>query len=405
MAQLNEIVFIRNTSGLGAPLQSKDHVSGLIVYGVDPSVSGHGSVQKFFSLQDAEDLGLTREDINTAVVWYHVREFFEKNSRGELFLLMVEDGSDANAPDMSEIQTVQNFANGEIRQFGLLFNNPINEGTNASTFIGVAQSVVNQLQEVHTPANVILGFKSYDTTLPLSALPDLTTLDAPNVSLTIGQDAGNIGKSIVDLLPNPSADVIASITDLGAKLGAISFANVNESIAWIEEFPMVTDGREFDEIAFVDGSLYRDTSSNEIRSIDSRGYLFLLKQIGIQGTYNNDSYTAVSPSNDLSTIENGRTIDKAVRVVRARLLPKLAAPILVNADGTLTQDTIAVFGNLARRGLDQMQSDNEISASAVIINPSQDILTEGRFEISLEIVPVGVARSIIVNIGFVPQIN
>ena len=51
-----------------------------------------------------------------------------------------------------------------------------------------------------------------------------------------------------------------------------------------------------------------------------------------------------------------------------------------------------------------MAADNELSAFQTLIDPSQDVITTSELNIALELVPVGVARSIIVNIGFVPNI-
>jgi hypothetical protein len=52
-----------------------------------------------------------------------------------------------------------------------------------------------------------------------------------------------------------------------------------------------------------------------------------------------------------------------------------------------------------------MAANGELSAYAVIINPDQNVLSTGNLTITLELVPVGVARSIVVNVGFVPKLN
>ena len=391
---LNDIVFNRNKSGLGAPLLSKDHVSGIIFYN-DALPSGFASssrIKTVFSIEEAEDLGIVENSADHSVEWYHCREFFQKNPKGELYIGIYEEPDTPTTHDFAEVETLRDFANGEIRQMGVYY--PL--ATISTGLLGALQSQVDESQTVHKPLNILASF-DISAVADLTTLVDLRTLQDNNVSVTIGQDGGAKGKALFD-------SKAYSITDIGAKLGAISAANVNECIAWVEEFPMITDGFEFDEIAFANGDLYKNMSQTLVNSIDDKGYIFLVKHVGYAGSFNNDSYTAVATTNDLATIENNRTIDKAVRLVRAFVLPKLASPIYLNPDGTLSFDTVTLFKSLADRGLSQMESNGEISASKTIIDPSQDVLQTNTLNIAIEIVPVGVARSIVVNIGFKPKL-
>jgi hypothetical protein len=126
--------------------------------------------------------------------------------------------------------------------------------------------------------------------------------------------------------------------------------------------------------------------------------------MGIDGSYFNDSGSAIAVSNDFAYIENNRTIDKAIRNMRALLLPALSSPIKVNADGTLTEDSVQYFQSLAKRALETMERDAEVSAYEVTINPAQNVISTSKIVISVLIVPVGVARRIEVNVSFTTQI-
>ena len=55
---------------------------------------------------------------------------------------------------------------------------------------------------------------------------------------------------------------------------------------------------------------------------------------------------------------------------------------------------------MAGTPLIQMQSANEISGFNVNINPNQNVLSTGILNVTVELVPVGVARNIIITIGF-----
>ena len=194
-----------------------------------------------------------------------------------------------------------------------------------------------------------------------------------------------------------------SIGCLGTTLGAVALAKVNEDIAWVGKFNM--SDTEFDVLNFSNGQVLTALSDGTINNTDNFGYVFLKKHIGRSGSYFTDSHTCTPVTGDYAYIENGRTMDKAIRSLRTFLLPQLASPVLVNSDGTLTEDTISYYETLCARALEIMQRDTEISAFNVIIDPAQDVLSTSEIEITVEIVPVGVARTITVNIGFTVAIS
>ena len=389
---LNKVTFNINTSGLGTPLASKDHISGLVFYN-DTLPSGFGTTDRIktvFSLAEAEALGIIEGSVAHGVEWYHIREFFEKQPKGELWLGYFDEP--VGTPDFVEVKTLQDTALGEIRQVGVFYVGAVF----ATSQVGALQAVADTLKSENKPLSILYGPDISGTT-DLSTLPDLTALTASSVSVCIGQDGGAKGSAL-------AISTAKSVTDLGAKLGAVSFANVNESISYYLKFPMVTDGSEFDVAHLANGDNFNLLSTALLESIDDKGYLFLVKEVGISGTFNNDSYTSVSVTNDLSTIENNRTIDKATRNLRTFIVPRLGSPLFVNEDGTLREDTIKTFKALGDRALAPMEADGELSAYEVIINASQNVVSTSKLEISVKLVPVGVAREIVINLGFVPSL-
>jgi hypothetical protein len=130
-------------------------------------------------------------------------------------------------------------------------------------------------------------------------------------------------------------------------------------------------------------------------------YVFLIKNIGFAGSYFNGSHTATIVTSDYAYIENNRTIDKAIRGVYSSLLPALGAPIVLNSDGTLTDESIAYFTSLAELNLRAMVQATELSDFEVLINSTQNVLSTNTLVVAVELIPVGVARAITVNIGFV----
>lgn len=383
---LNDVIFIKGAGGLGRPLAGEDHISGLVFYLLDANLpAGFGTsdrIKQVFSIADAESLGIIEGSATNGVLWYHINEYFRMQPQGQLYVGIF----DSAAIDYSVIETVQNFADGKIRQIGVYDTTAFATGT-----LGTLQTSATALEAAHKPLQVIYAGDTSGVA-DLSTLADLRTLSNPNVSATIGEDGANVGAAL-------AVSEATSITDLGAVLGAVSFSKVNESIEWVRKFNF-TDGNEFNVPAFANGDLVKDKADSFLSALKDKGYMFLRKHVGLSGTYQENSATAITATSDYAFIENNRTIDKATRGVRAFMLPNLAAPVFLNADGTLTEGTVAKFTNDAARALEQMQVDEEISAFSVTIDPTQNVLSTSKLVVSIQIVPVGVARRIEINIGF-----
>lgn len=390
---MNNVTFTIQSGGLGRPLAGQDHVTGLVTYIADADIPAGFTttdrVKIVYSLQDAVDLGITSGSSidEIKVLNYNIAELFRVNKKAIVYV-----GIDDNAAiDYSFIETVQLFAEGKIRQFGVITHS---EAYASGTITSLNTSALNMATE-NRPAVVVLGCDVSGTAL--ASLPDLRALSKKYVSAVCGQDGNATGAAL-------SVATGTGIPNVGAVLGAITLAKVNENVGWPSKFNLVST-TELDVPAFADGSLVKNQTASLIDAINTKGWIFFIKHDGLAGSYINDSHTAISVSDDFAYIENNRTIQKAIRGVRTFLLPDLNAPLYINADGTLTEETIAHFKNNATRHLEQMQRDGEISAFEVSIDPTQDVLTSSELAIGISVVPVGVARTISVNIGFVVSIQ
>ena len=121
-------------------------------------------------------------------------------------------------------------------------------------------------------------------------------------------------------------------------------------------------------------------------------------------SYWNESNTAIATTSDYAYIENNRTIEKAIRLLNSAYLPELNGPIKLNADGTIADVDVARLESVGNTALDQMTRDDELSAKSVTIDPNQDILATSELTIAVTLVIKGVARYIVIPIGFKPSI-
>lgn len=328
-------------------------------------------------------------------VWhYHISEFFRVQPQGVLWLGFY---AIPVAYDYTEVTALQAAANGTIRQVGVYKDGAALAANGADLLALHAVCATNV--GLHKELIGILG-ADISGVANLSTLYDNRQIVANLASICISQDGGALGASLFQTTGK-------SITTLGAMLGAISLSKVSESIAWVQRFN-ISDGVENDVIAFANGQLWTNlTASNEnlATQLQDYRYVFLRKFIGVAGSYFNEESSAVNVTSDYAYIAGNRTIQKATRGVYSALVPALNSPIVLNANGTLTDTTIAYFETLAEGPLNQMIRDGELSAMQVAVNPSQNVLQTGKLVITATLVPVGVARNIQVNIGFNVSIN
>lgn len=323
-------------------------------------------------------------------VWhYHISEYFRIQPKGSLYVgFYAVPGSYTFA----EIQTMQVFSGGKIRQFGVYKD----AAAFASADLTAIQSICSVLDTLHMPVSNVLYGADLKLVTDLTSLADLNALSANKASAVISQDAGGLGAFLYVTYGK-------SITTLGAALGAVSLAKVSEDIAWPQKFN-ISSGYECDTIGFANGTAMTAVSQSTLNTLDDRRYIFLVKYVGLAGSYFNDSHTAIAVTSDYAYIENNRTIDKAIRGVYASLISYINSPLVLNSDGTLKDTTIAFFESQAGTNLDQMIRDSELSAYEVTINPAQDVLATSNITVAVKLVPIGVARQITVNIGFTTSI-
>jgi hypothetical protein len=326
-------------------------------------------------------------------VWrYHIDEFFRLQPKGVLYVGFY---AVPGTYTFSEITTMQNFADGKMRQIGIFLNSEAHAFT-IGDLTAIDTEIKTNNDGNYKPLSAIYG-ADVSATADLTTLTDLNTLTANKVTPVLGQDGAALGYYLYK-------NTGKSVTILGATLGAVAFAAVSDSIEWVGKFN-ASNGTELDTPAFANGDLVKDKAQSYLTQLDTNRYVFLLKYVGSAGTYFNDSHTAIIATSDYAYIENNRTIDKAIRGIYSSLLPALGSPIVLNADGTLTDTSVAYFTSLAELNLIQMQRDTELSDFLVTINTAQNVLSTGKLVIAVELLPIGVARRIQVNIGFVVALS
>ena len=381
---MNDITFQKQQGGLNRALPGEDHTSGMLFFSHDKPMGWTSKdVVQVTSPENAVTLGIAKNSANYGVMYYHINEFFRLNPGATLFVGIF---SVPQTLDFAEVKTMQRAAAGKIRQVGVYVTTSF-----ATTMLESLQAVADALDTEHMPLSLLLGADIHDVA-DLSTLDDLRALECPKVSMVIGQDGNNDGYNLF-------LDTSKSITCLGAALGAISASKVNECIGWVEKFKI--SSVELDVPAMANGDLVSALDPNLLNSLNTKGYIFLRKHVGLSGSYFNDSHTAVEATSDYAYIESNRTMDKAIRGIRTYVLPQLNGPLLVDpTSGKLAHTTVKYVEDLANEPLVQMARDGELSGFSAVVDPDQDVLATSELVIQVVNVPLGVSRNIIVKIGF-----
>ena len=367
---LSKIDIQRQTGGLSRPPLSQDGISGFMFY--DSSTSGNF---KYSTIQDAE-----AQFVAGTIEHYHIEKYFDYSDQ----VLYVGVSTASTTAGFTDIVNLKDFANGDIRQLAVWSKS----SDYISTDITGLQAIADQIEGEYAPMQIL-----YTAQLPtletVEDLVSLRTLNSSRVSYIIGEDS----TSEVTTLR-----ALGHVSAIGACLGMVSFAKVHENIGWVSKFNLTT--QEFGDLAFIDGSLLVDKSLTFLNSLDDNAYIFLRKFVGSSGSYWNYSYSATSATDDFSTIENNRTYDKAFRNLRTLLLPQVNSPLYVNDDGTLSGGTVKYFESLGNKALQPMKDSLEISSFSVAVDPNQNVLSTSKIIIVAKIIPVGVAKEIVVQLGF-----
>jgi len=398
---MNDINITIGNGGLGRNIVNYDVISGLALYttlkeqadfdaaGIT-DLSATDRINVYYSLDQFElDTNITFNNAATQAIWYQVKEYFRIAPKGILYVGLFYDTNVELTPiplTYSELKDMQVYSDGIIRQIGVWAQ----YSALLITEVEKVQGIADELFTLHMPTYFIYGADS--SGIQLTNLTDMRTANSKNVSVTILQDGANYGASLFNTLG-------MSIPAVGTLLGVTSEAKVNESVAWVQKFNIAGSG-EFDEPAFGNGELYKDSLAY-VDAINDKGYIFGYKHVGIVGTYFNENSTCDVITSDYAYMSEVRTINKAIRNVRSVMLPYLNSPIKLDSKtGQIDKLVIVNWTNVMSNELSKMVRDGEVSNYSVYIDPNQNVILTSTVDVTIKLVPYGTARNINITIGY-----
>ena len=373
-----------------------------------------GNVIEINSMDDLKELGITaysgdtEKDLLFGIPYYHINHFFGiQGSTGRLFIMFADCGVDWNA-----IEQMQRAAHGMINQLGVWTEQSLWKQTDpeAETYsidlVTDLQSKAASLADENAPLSILLCANSAVIAtdeesvkkVELGKIPTCV-INARFVSVLLGQglDADVSAMQLANQNLTP-------VGNIGAALGCIASASVQESFAWVNKFNLIGYFPDI-EMGFGDVTLnseskltstlkYSSLNKIQLDDLDDKGYIFLCKYSGLEsGVFFSKDQTC--SNGDYRTVARNRTIHKSRRAVRNALLPYVNSPLKVDpSTGYLSSAKITMFQNIVSDILTTMQNNDEISGFSVTIDKNQNVLKNDTLIIKYSLVPVGVASRI-----------
>ena len=386
------LTIVRQNGNVPKSQNGQDHVSGFVAYLLEadiPAAFKAEPVQAVSTIDKAEELGITADATAWSVkmLHYQLEEVFRINPSITLYVGLF---SKPESMTFQELKTVQNYAEGTIRQMAIWNGDTAPTADNIVKLEAAADSLDTENAPLSTLyAPLVSNYKN---------LPNNLATNNPRVSVVIAQAGSGTGAELYKSKDNKTK---ATVSAIGVALGTLSKAAVHQCIAWVKNFPS-----GISMPALGDGTLVRTIDKGELEKLDTNRYLFLNNVVGVAGSYWNDSHTMDSPTSDYAAIESVRTMDKAVRGIRTYLTPELGGNVYIDPDtGKLQSYTVSHLETTANIPLEEMEKAGELSGYKAEIDAEQDVLSTSTIEVTIKNVPVGVVRKFKVKIGFVKSLE
>lgn len=300
--------------------------------------------------------------------------------------------------------TLVQFAHGVDEIAGTGYTPTLSHGLDIDVLnaIPYAQATVDFLKTQYIYLdNVMVEGRHVNGTI--ANMKDLRTLAAPNVSVVIAADPA------IQAL-DPYYQKYAAV---GTALGGLAIRKVSECLGSVGVVnpPDAKKGYEYFSIsnpgygkwltaALSSGQKFATLSQNDQVSLTDKGYIYAGSFADYPGIYFNDSPTCIAVSDDYAYIERNAVWNKAARYLRQALIPKVRSKYKKDAaTGYATPATIANWEQAARKKLELMVTDDEVSAVGVYIDPAQAPSADVPLKLKVGLVIDGILREITVDLS------
>jgi len=355
-------------------------------------------------LNAVEALGITAstDDTNSELLYYHLSEMFRLAPEATFWLIPVDKTKTVAAlvADVALKAAIRGIKNINVLGISGLATPVASALVDA---VALQSLVTTFLAEYLYLDGVIVEGVGAAEAIAVAAYPDLRTINAPTVSYVIGQDP-----AIASL--KAAYELRAGI---GTALGSVMVRKIHEDIGSvdIEDKPRKRKGEEnyslTDEAqgrwlsaALSDGLAFETLTEAEQKSLTAKGWWYVGSFANYPGFYWNGCPTAVSKDSDYSYFNFNCIWNKAARIIRNTLIPRIRSKVPTDpTTGYLKSTWIAGCESSVSAALDGMVSAGNIEDKDVYINPAQAISEETPLEVKCRLVVGRIVHEFSVDLG------
>lgn len=394
------------SGGLGRVSATADGIAGLLLTGEEVEIevttkteTGEtvNTVQKTLefgehyqlaSTKDLATLGIT--DKNNPLVYKEVCSFYAQSGEGaELHLMVVASDtklSEMVSPvDTSPLSKLIEAAAGRIKIVGVnrLIEKEENVDTEQQGIDGDAVTAAEKAQQTaENYAKKIMPFRIF--------------LPAPKWNGKMGEStfkpSGSSYNRVAMVLCSEGKIGDQYPAAIGMVLGRAAKAEPQQDLGRVKFGSLAANGY------FTDGSSFLQMQSLA-DSLNDAGYIFFLNYPGKNGCYLNGCPMACAASDDYATLNNGRIMDKAMRIAYDTYITEIMDNVKVGDDGKLPSGVCSSFESMIENAVASLM-DGQISSFKAYVDPVQNILSTSTLKVECSIVPLGVLKTIRVMLSF-----
>lgn len=347
-----------------------------------------GKAYTLHTFDELDALGVTAE--NNPRLYKHVQDFYTEAEEGTKLIIFPVDKTktftelcDKDTGVIKELITAENgalrgiFVAGDGREATITTNGLDND-------LFTALSKAQQLAEwattsLYAPIFVILEGRGYKD----GAVKDLHKEAYNRVGVLIGDTVKASEGAAVGLMA-----------------GRLATLPVQRNIARVKNGALKP-------VAMFIGEKPVEENASAVSDLYDAGYITPRKYVGKAGYFFTDDRLACEQTDDYAHITARRTIDKAYRIAYAALLELMMDELYVNEDGTLQHGIIMAWRqmmenavNRAMTAAGELSADTDGTGCKAYVDPTQNVLSTSKIELTLKVRPFGYARYVDVKLGF-----
>lgn len=397
----------KNDGGLGGGATT-DRVGVLIVAMAATDKVLNNKAYELLQIEDAEALGITAEsDLTSNVpVYEHLAEVFRLSPETKIHFVTVPVATKVS--DLKNLVELKSALRG-IENLNTIAVAGMAADDTLATAVGGAQLLIDAFAEEHILIDAVLceGLGKY-LSGEITTYPNLRAMNAPNVSVIIGQDATVAAKKteFAGYAAVGSALGMLMVRYVHENLGSVDIENKprrrkgendytlsdNKSGKWL--IANLSNGKKFSELSFADQ-----------RKLDELGYIYAGSFAGYGGVFFSDSHTCAESKSDYCYIERNATWNKAARIIRRVLIPRVRSKVESDTStGYIKHTTITDWDGRVRAALEVMTASGNVSDFDIYVNPKQSAVSTEPFNIKVRLVAHGVVHEFEIDLGYTTKL-